>query len=59
MYNKEKGQVVEVYAYQFGWLVRYAGVDNQLGEANYKLVTSANPLGVIKPNLLTTHMGNR
>ena len=31
MYNKEKGQVVEVYAYQFGWLVRYAGVDNQLG----------------------------
>ena len=47
MYNKEKGQVVEVYAYQFGWLVRYAGVDNQLGEANYKLVSSTNPLGVI------------
>jgi len=47
MYNNEKGQVVEVYAYQFGWLVRYAGVDNQLGEANYKLVSSTNPLGVI------------
>jgi len=47
MYNNEQGQVVEVYAYQFGWLVRYAGVDNQLGEANYKLVSSTNPLGVI------------
>ena len=27
--------------------MRYAGVDNQLGEANYKLVSSTNPLGVI------------
>ena len=47
MYNKEEGQVIEVYAYQFGWLVRYAGADNELGEANYKLVSSTNPLGVI------------
>ena len=28
MYNQEKGEVVEVYAYQFGWIVRYSGVDN-------------------------------
>ena len=33
MYNKEEGQIVEVYAYQFGWITRYAGPDNKLGKA--------------------------
>ena len=47
MYNQEKGEVVEVYAYQFGWIVRYSGVDNTLGKADYKMVSSSNPLGVI------------
>ena len=36
MYNQEKGEVVEVYAYQFGWIVRYSGVDNILGKAIIK-----------------------
>jgi heme/copper-type cytochrome/quinol oxidase subunit 2 len=47
MYNQEKGEVVEVYAYQFGWIVRYSGVDNTLGKADYKMVSSSNPLGII------------
>ena len=47
MYNQEKGEVVEVYAYQFGWIVRYSGEDNTLGKADYKMVSATNPLGVI------------
>lgn len=47
MYNTEEGQIVEIYAYQFGWRVRYAGDDNVLGKADYKLVSTSNPLGVI------------
>ena len=47
MYNNERGQVVEIYAYQFGWRIRYAGEDNVLGKADYKLVSATNPLGVI------------
>ena len=47
MYNQEKGEIVEVYGYQFGWIVRYSGVDNTLGKADYKMVSATNPLGVI------------
>ena len=47
MYKKEKGQIIEVYAYQFGWITRYAGADNNLGKSDYKLVSPTNPLGVI------------
>lgn len=47
MYKKEKGQIIEVYAYQFGWIARYAGADNDLGKSDYKLVSPTNPLGVI------------
>ncbi|MCB9224639.1 MAG: cytochrome c oxidase subunit II [Crocinitomicaceae bacterium] len=39
--------VVELYAKQFDWTVRYSGEDNQLGYADYKLVNGENPLGVI------------
>jgi cytochrome c oxidase subunit 2 len=38
--------VVELYAKQFDWTARYAGTDNTLGEANYKLITSTNDLGL-------------
>lgn len=41
--------VVELYAKQFDWTARYAGKDNLLGEANYKLITSTNELG-LDPN---------
>ena len=38
--------VVELYAYQFDWRARYAGVDNTLGEANVRLIEGINQLGV-------------
>lgn len=38
--------VVEVYGKQFDWTIRYAGADNKLGEANYKLITGPNVLGM-------------
>jgi cytochrome c oxidase subunit 2 len=47
MYQQEEGENVEVYAYQFGWIVRYSGVDNTLGKADYKMISGSNPLGVI------------
>jgi cytochrome c oxidase subunit 2 len=52
MYNKEDGQVVEVYAYQFGWIARYAGPDNALGKADFKLVSATNPLGIINDSTI-------
>lgn len=38
--------VVELYAYQFGWKVRYSGEDNTLGKANVRLIEGTNSLGV-------------
>lgn len=37
---------IELYAKQFDWTARYAGVDNVLGKSGYRLITSENPLGV-------------
>src|SRR5207237_2622466 len=38
--------VIELYGKQFNWRVRYAGGDNQLGRANFKLISDNNELGV-------------
>lgn len=38
--------VIQLYAKQFDWTVRYAGKDNQLGASNYKLITGENALGM-------------
>ncbi|WP_124978838.1 cytochrome c oxidase subunit II [Nonlabens xiamenensis] len=38
--------VVEVYAYQFGWKVRYSGEDNILGDANVRFIEGVNDLGI-------------
>lgn len=38
--------IVEVYAYQFGWYVRYSGEDNTLGDANVRFIEGKNILGV-------------
>ncbi len=47
MYNKnEKARKVEIFAYQFGWNARYAGVDNKLGSHNFREVGVMNQLGV-------------
>lgn len=38
--------IVQLYAKQFDWTGRYAGVDNKLGASNYKLINDTNPLGM-------------
>lgn len=38
--------VVELYAKQFDWTARYSGADNTLGDANYRLITATNDLGL-------------
>ncbi len=38
---------VELYAKQFDWTARYGGADNELGEFNYRMISTTNPLGVI------------
>ena len=38
--------VIEVYSKQFDWTARYSGIDNVLGDANYKLVEGRNTLGI-------------
>ncbi|GAA4056835.1 cytochrome c oxidase subunit II [Flavobacterium chungnamense] len=44
--KEEKPIVIEVYAQQFKWSVRYAGDDNVLGKANVRLIEGVNTLGV-------------
>lgn len=39
-------QIIELYSKQFDWTARYSGADNTLGDANYKLITSTNDLGL-------------
>jgi cytochrome c oxidase subunit 2 len=48
--------VVELYAKQFDWTVRYSGEDNKLGFADYKLVGDTNPLGVITADGIDTRL---
>jgi cytochrome c oxidase subunit 2 len=38
--------IVEVYAYQFNWKVRYSGADNTLGDANVRFIEGQNILGI-------------
>jgi cytochrome c oxidase subunit 2 len=47
---------VEIYGKQFDWTVRYAGADNVLGEADYKLINSANPLGLVTTETLASRI---
>jgi len=42
----ENPMVIEIYAKQFGWEVRYAGQDNVLGKANVRYIEGINTLGV-------------
>jgi cytochrome c oxidase subunit II len=42
----ENPMIVEIYAKQFGWEVRYAGEDNVLGKANVRYIQGINTLGV-------------
>ena len=40
------GIVMELYSKQFDWTARYAGKDNELGDANYLMIPD-NPLGLV------------
>jgi cytochrome c oxidase subunit 2 len=51
--NEKEPIVVEVYAQQFKWIVRYAGEDNKLGYANVRLIKDANVVGVDTLDLLS------
>jgi cytochrome c oxidase subunit II len=42
----EAAMVVEIYAKQFDWTVRYSGEDNKLGRSGYRLIEGANIPGV-------------
>lgn len=43
---------IELYARQFDWTARYAGEDNILGKANYRMISATNALGVINNNTI-------
>lgn len=38
--------LIELYSKQFDWTARYAGADNKLGNANYRMITSTNDVGL-------------
>ncbi|MBW3468939.1 cytochrome c oxidase subunit II [Arthrospiribacter ruber] len=42
----ENSHVVEILGYQFAWEVRYPGMDNVLGEHDYRLTSATNVSGV-------------
>jgi cytochrome c oxidase subunit 2 len=44
--DEQDAMIVEVYAKQFGWTVRYSGKDNVLGKANVRYIEGVNTLGV-------------
>ena len=44
--DDKTSEVIEIYTKQFDFTARYAGKDNVLGRANYKLVIGANILGL-------------
>ena len=48
--------VVEVYAKQFDWTVRYAGADNNLGAANVRFIGGLNTVGVIAESAYTSQI---
>ena len=39
-------EVIEIVGYQFAWASRYPGPDNELGNANYKLIDVENIVGI-------------
>jgi cytochrome c oxidase subunit 2 len=44
--NEKDSTTMRVIAEQFGWNIRYAGVDGVYGKADMKLVSSSNKLGI-------------
>jgi len=44
--DAENPLIVELYAKQFQWEARYAGADNELGDANVRMIEGTNTMGV-------------
>lgn len=44
--DDEDTVVIELYAQQFNWTIRYAGKDNVLGKANVRYIDGINSVGV-------------
>lgn len=44
--DSENPLIVELYAKQFQWEARYAGSDNELGNANVRFIKGTNTMGV-------------
>ena len=42
----EDSIIIELYAKQFDWTARYAGVDNKLGRRTFRLISDTNPMGL-------------
>lgn len=42
---EEEYMEIEATGYQFAWLLRYPGKDGLIGEKNFRLISSSNPLG--------------
>lgn len=46
--TEKNAKVIEIYGKQFDWTARYAGEDNQLGGANFRMINAEyNALGVL------------
>ena len=45
---------IELFAKQYDWTARYAGLDNELGKYDYKLTSDNNELGLITSNTIDT-----
>ena len=43
---------IELFAKQYDWTARYAGIDNELGKYDYKLTLANNKLGLITSNTI-------
>jgi len=47
---------IELYARQFDWTARYAGEDNILGKANFRMINGTNSLGIINSNSIDNRL---
>lgn len=41
---------IELFSRQFDWTARYPGENNTFGAANFNLISSTNPLGLVTPD---------
>jgi len=52
----DEAEHVEIFSYQFGWTARYSGMDNVLGDFDYKLTTPENQYGIVTRDNIETSL---